>query len=569
VNAVREFARVLARGDGVVVTCRRLWVGVLWTTLLACSGSEVTGGQETSTSADTSFQDIIGLADSDAVVAETDVGIVPGGFGWPCVTNAECLSGFCLPTAEGKRCTVVCDLECPEDFLCKPVQQAGQDPVFVCVDVTANLCRPCNSADDCNNGNSVGRYTCADFGDPGSFCLLDCGPPDSFTCPEGYACQPRAGLPVGIATVCTPLDGVCECNGLAIEDGVSTTCHATNAIGSCDGERFCLETGLGPCDAPTAESEICDGLDNDCDGITDNPVGTQCCSGDDANCDDNNACTADVCDGTAGCKHTNVDGKSSVVCYTGPEATQGVGACADGVVGCSQGTSIGCVDQVQPSAELCNGQDDDCNGSTDESTDSQCFPYKCGEGGCATTCDEPSDCFAGFYCDLTDANGNGNAAECLPRQASGSMCQVADQCIAGTCSNGFCCGSKTGLCCAEASDCVSLTEPPTCDNATFCGGHRVDAVCDDASVCQAQNVNDPAACLNATCGGPTCLGGNVRLSVLCSAEGSCTVPGPLKESCAGADPCCNYTCSGAECASSVKPECVVQCSQNPGQCACQ
>ncbi|MEZ4268904.1 MAG: hypothetical protein R3F39_21315 [Myxococcota bacterium] len=537
--------------------------------LAGCVGSEVTGADDVTVLADFAVTDVLDLPDSDAVAADADVIVVPGGFGWPCTTNGECLSGFCLPTAEGHRCTVICEDECPGDFVCKPLQQPGQDPVFVCVDVTANLCRPCDSDDECNTGTSVARYDCADFGDPGGFCLLDCGPPNSFPCPEGYACQGRAGLPAGISAVCTPVDGTCECNGLAVSDGASTTCHATNGLGRCPGQRTCLEAGLSDCDAPAAVAETCNNLDDNCDGTTDNPVGAQCCDDNDDNCDDNNACTADTCEGAAGCKHANVDGKSGVICYTGEEVTRGVGACSDGVVGCSQGTSIGCVDQVQPSAEMCNGQDDDCDGETDEGTNALCFPYMCGATACATTCSQASDCFAGYYCDLTDANNNGNSAECVLRQASGSKCSVDTQCLGGTCSNGYCCASKTGLCCGADSDCASLTKAATCDNATFCAGHRVDATCDAASVCQTQNVNDTAACLNATCGGPTCIGGNVRLSVLCSAQGSCNVPGPLQEDCGGADPCCNYTCSGAACAASVKPECIVQCSQNPGQCACQ
>jgi hypothetical protein len=47
-------------------------------------------------------------------------------------------------------------------------------------------------------------------------------------------------------------------------------------------------------------------------------------------------------------------------CYTGLQ-----GACADGVTSCQNGT-LSCIPYVAPMPEVCNGLDDDCNGTVDQ-----------------------------------------------------------------------------------------------------------------------------------------------------------------------------------------------------------
>ena len=52
-------------------------------------------------------------------------------------------------------------------------------------------------------------------------------------------------------------------------------------------------------------------------------------------------------------------------CYTGAQNTQNVGECSDGTQTCVNGEWAPCVGDTTPTQELCNGLDDDCNGTPD------------------------------------------------------------------------------------------------------------------------------------------------------------------------------------------------------------
>ena len=129
---------------------------------------------------------------------------------------------------------------------------------------------------------------------------------------------------------------------------VATVDAGGKVTSSCPGTRVCGESGLSPCQASAATKETCNGLDDDCNGKTDeglcnddNPCtddacdvtatacknvanklacddGNACttadtcangkCAGQTADCDDKNACTADTCDVKMGCQHKAMDG---------------------------------------------------------------------------------------------------------------------------------------------------------------------------------------------------------------------------------------------------------------------
>ena len=141
-----------------------------------------------------------------------------------------------------------------------------------------------------------------------------------------------------------------ECNGIPIESTQTNgrPCQ-NNAFGICRtiGTWQCLESGL-VCqitNPPTATAEVCPrepddvSLDEDCDGRTD--------------------------EGCGGC----IEGTQQA-CFLGSPDQRGVGECVLGRSTCGvDGTFGPCEGSGAPTAETCNLRDDDCDGAIDEGDD--------------------------------------------------------------------------------------------------------------------------------------------------------------------------------------------------------
>lgn len=137
---------------------------------------------------------------------------------------------------------------------------------------------------------------------------------------EGALCV-NQGLP-SIET-CDGIDN--DCNGKT-DEGVTRGC--SNGCGI--GYEKCVNQEWVGCTAPVPTEEVCDSRDNDCDGIADEP-----------------------------------EDLPVEFCYDGPAGSTAFGDCRPGSLRCEGGHRV-CNGQVTPSMEVCDGKDNDCDGTVDE-----------------------------------------------------------------------------------------------------------------------------------------------------------------------------------------------------------
>ena len=157
---------------------------------------------------------------------------------------------------------------------------------------------------------------------------------------------------------CDDADASRNPSALEVCDGVDNDCDGALGIDEQDGDG----DGVAPCDGdcddaaatiyPGAE-ELCDGLDNDCDGdvgeVDEDGDGVLACEGD---CDDSDPLTlpggGEYCDGV----DNNCDGELP------PEESDGDG---DGVSPCAGDCDDASAASYPGASELCDGVDNDCD----------------------------------------------------------------------------------------------------------------------------------------------------------------------------------------------------------------
>jgi hypothetical protein len=354
----------------------------------------------------------------------------------------------------------------------------------------------------------------------------------------------------GLPQVCTPrapgvetCDGTDEdCDGLVDNNLPTITC----GVGACQNTvSSCVNGQAQTCTPGTPSAEVCDGIDNNCDGQVDegNPgggvncatgapgvcaAGTTSCNNGKLVCNQNVQPSAETCDGLDNdCNGVVDDGNpgGGQACNTGH-----LGICAAGTTVCSTG-HLACNQTNQPSAETCDGLDNDCNGVVDDGNPGG--GLSCNTGLLGVCAAGTTTCAAGQIacsqnvqpsaevCDgLLDQNCNGQVDEgctCVNGTTQSCYSGAGSTLGVGACHAGVqtCGGGQWGACVGEATPAAE-----TCDNVdNDCNG-----VVDDGLPVLTCGVGQCAAST------PSCLGGVTQV---------CVPGAPQAETCDGLDNDCD------------------------------
>ncbi len=272
---------------------------------------------------------------------------------------------------------------------------------------------------DCVDGDDDGDGSADD---------ADCAPLDKLIFP-------------GATELCDGKDNDCDDvvdEGLGKKSCGKGVCAHTVPVCSNGELQVCDPTeGIGP--------EVCDGLDNDCDGLTDEDQGTttcglglcthtvpNCAQGEVTVCDPLEGVGEETCDGL----DNDCDGKTD---EDQPLLACGKGQCFHNQPSCIGGQAYECNAFQGASQEVCDGQDNDCDGDTDEGFGTT----TCGKGQCEHTVD---NCIDGWpqlcnplegsqpeSCDGLDNDCNGFVDESLGSTTCGQgACQnTVANCVDG------------------------------------------------------------------------------------------------------------------------------------------
>ena len=337
----------------------------------------------------------------------------------------------------------------------------------------------------------------------------------------GLSCNAAVG-PNGSAEICNNLDD--NCNGLVDEGLTGCSCspqgeQCNNAdddcdtridegltrpcgTGTCQGVESCAAGAFGGCTAQTPTTEICNGLDDNCDGVRDGfilgcsampPLPPENFAIDDPRNNPGDPSNSPIPEN---------------ICHPGTKA------CPANV---GPPNSFGtCLGEQQPRTEICNGLDDNCNNVIDEGTGGADCSSSCGIG---TTV-----CLNGVItCNAVPATND-------------DTCDGNDDDCDGNIDEDYVCDTPPNCPCTAAGQCNAVQ---SCVNgAVVCQGDTIAAEscdCNDND-CDG-NTDEGALCA----GGATCT--NCQCAFPCSTEEiQCALGKVCKDNFCIADPCFGVVC---------------------------
>ncbi len=512
-----------------------------------------------------------------------------GGHGGDCVINcatssSSSSSGPCMPTNGGIEICDKLDNDCNGSVDDVP----GLD---------LNDPKSCGTCD--NNCYTVAEsnwdpltVTCTPSGTPGTpgTCKGSCTQ-DYFDLNADGTCEYYCVKSANDDAACNNKDD--DCDGQIDED--VNLCTDLNNCGACNkkcqvqnGTAGCQHTGMGACDTSNTKCviaacdpgwndidgsyatgceypctktnggvEICDGIDNDCNGQVDDGIPSVTCQGgtNGVCADPANAGMTQCVNGQVSCVGANVvkPGEKPELCNNLDDDCDGVvddnptdaGAacgmsniypCTKGTQQCQNGMLV-CVGAINPGVETCNGVDDDCDGTTDNN--------------------------------LTDVMGQACDVPIPPPAGATSPCMAGTlACVGGV---AVCQGSvkpaigATDTCGVDANCDGTLTnQPNTTSDVNNCG------MCGNSCLTGAVHAN--WACVNSVCvfqgcqagyydnGGPgDTVAGDNKCGYACTFVSQ-------QEACNGADDNCNGTVDEGVVAPSPVQVCGVSPSATAAEC---
>ncbi|MFT7580867.1 MAG: hypothetical protein ACI9MR_002541 [Myxococcota bacterium] len=439
-----------------------------------------------------------------------------------------------------------------------------------------DLCHPCGASTECDD-SATEAGVCAVFPDGSdAFCGVGCEDDDG--CPTGFECAFVDVLDQDDSVEqCVPTDGVCDCPAEAIANGASTAC----GFGACAGQRTCSDAGLSACDGPAPSVEVCDGSDNSCSGVPDDPfiIGGAYQH-------------PEHCGGCGmSCKTTFSGAEVSCVGGTnGPECQ--FDGCAPGFVESSPGNCIAANDlaacvpcasddnclaglscKALGTASLCvagcgaGGACDD--GFACETVDGQALCVL-EEGGCSV---EGLSCITAAVCEDRDpcTDNACDRGQCgFTALAEAASCEDGDPCTSGETSSAGVCGQPVGDS-DDGNDCT--TDSCGADGCVHTPGNGQG--CDDGEICTDQDVCTGTACggtsgacecqsntdcttvpagMDALCVTLTCNAGTGQCEVATSGDGNICDD---QDTCTETDVCAGGVCGGT----------ILDCSSLNNACA--